>query len=170
MANSERGQANVLMAVIHELLLRPEFDLHVASFKELKPRFADEVAKTNATHATFHTFPAPSMLVCMQRVGDGEMGSLMHAPSAGGVIAGFARIPDVCVSWNEEEYLRVYNYTQELISTLDPAVVAIDPCLSQGIDACQTLKREYFILSPLSLQQHVIGVQPQAAVFWKFPA
>lgn len=94
----------------------------------------------------------------------------MHAPSVSGLVAACARIPDVCLSWNEEEYLRVYNFTKDLISTLDPAVVAIDPILSQGIDACQTLKREYFILSPVSLQQHVMGVQPKAAVFWKFPA
>jgi hypothetical protein len=103
-------------------------------------------------------------------MGDGEMDSLMHAPSVSGLLAGCARIPEVCLSWNEEEYLRVYSFIKVLISTLDPAVVAVDPILSQGIDACESLEREYLILSPVSLQQHVIGVQPKAAVLWKFPA
>jgi len=170
MGNSERGQANVMLAVINELLLDPEFDVHVASFQDLRSRFNEEVSKINSEHATFHTFPAPSMIECMGRCGDGNLSTAMHAPSFKGALAAYDIAPEVCVCWTEEEYLSVYTYSTQLIATLEPAVVVIDPFFSQGIDACQTLKRDYFILTPLSLQQTLTSIQPKTSIFCKYPA
>ncbi|MCJ1249913.1 hypothetical protein MMC30_007139 [Trapelia coarctata] len=170
MSNSERGQANVMLAVFHELLLHPEFDVHVASFQDLKARFTEEASKTSAEHATFHTFPAPSMIECVQRSGSGDLSMAMHAPTVKGALAALDIAPEICLSWTEEEYLSLYNFSTQLITTLNPAVVVLDPLLSQGIDACQFLQWEYFILTPLSLQQTLTTIQPKASIFCKYPA
>ena len=170
MGNGERGQANVLMAVTHELLLRPEFEVHVASFYDLKTRFNDEVSKTNSSHATFHTLPSPGMVEALWRNRGEDMNLVMHAPSLEGCLESYEKIPNICVSWNQDEYLSVYHFIKDLLKTLDPAVVVIDPLFSQGIDACEVMKREYLILTPVSLQHTIKQAQGKSAMFLKYPS
>ena len=170
MTNSERGQANVMLAATHELLLHPELDVHVASFQDLESRFNEVVSTTTTSeHATFHAFPAPSMMECWRRSGNGNLSTAMHAPSVNGALALLELATEICLCWTKEEYLAVYTFTKELISALDPAIVVIDPFLSQGVDACQFLKQEYIILTPLSMQQTLSKIQPMASIFCKYP-
>jgi hypothetical protein len=43
--NSELGQCNVRLAVAHEFLLRPEYEMHIASFPCLKEKVNDPNAR-----------------------------------------------------------------------------------------------------------------------------
>jgi hypothetical protein len=38
--NSESGQANVMLATLHELLIHDEYDIHLASFAPIPSRLA----------------------------------------------------------------------------------------------------------------------------------
>jgi hypothetical protein len=70
--NSEWGQANVILATIHEFLVRDEYDIHLASYSPLKSRLHDLFQ----THAS--AYPRPLTIAYDD---DAEQASTSSAPA-----------------------------------------------------------------------------------------
>jgi hypothetical protein len=64
LTSSEYGQANVVLAVAYEMLLRQQHEIHIASFAPLKGRVEslNELFQDKCVPATFHTVFGPSAL------------------------------------------------------------------------------------------------------------
>lgn len=171
LTNSEYGQANVMLAVVHELLLQREFDVHIASFQVLEQRVYDLFATLTSkeiSSLTFHPLPGQSMIEAIASRGD-EFGTGQR-PGVQGSIKSYDGIQNIVAPWDGPEYLKGYNHCLELFETLDPIVVVVDPVYSQGLDACRQTSTKHIVLSPTSLKELNIHAQPRLAFLWKYPA
>ncbi len=171
LTNSEYGQANVMLAVVHELLLQREFDIHIASYPTLGRRINDlhaSLTSKEISSLTFHALPGQALIDAFASRGD-EFGT-PHHPGIQGTIKSYNEIQNVVAPWDGPEYIEGYNRCLELFETLQPAMVVVDPLYSQGLDACWRTARKHIVLSPTSLKEVAINVQPRLAFLWKYPA
>jgi X-X-X-Leu-X-X-Gly heptad repeat protein len=171
--NSELGQSTVTLAVAHEFLLRPEYDVHIASFSPLQDAISElndqaaTLSSGTATTATFHTIAGKSM---KEAAGRKTEFIEMHPPGISGAIFAYQRVlPATFASWNGAEYMIGYSSCVEIINSVRPDLVAVDPLFSQGIDACTSLGLKFIILSPNTFKDHVIREQPKGGALWKYP-
>ena len=80
--NSESGQANIILALVAELLSRPNTEIHVASFVALEKRVAalhDNVQPSSST-LTFHTIHGVDMNTALRQRGIRDE-DLVHLPT-----------------------------------------------------------------------------------------
>jgi hypothetical protein len=172
--NCELGQSTVALAVAYEFLLRPEYDVHIASF----PALGGAVLELNndvpalsglstPSKATFHTIAGKSMKEAAARKAEFIE---MHPPGIkGAVFAYYNVVPSTLGSWNGVEYMIGYSSVVEIINEVNPTFCAVDPLFSQGTDACNELGQKFCLLSPNTFKDHVMRQQPKAGAIWKFP-
>ena len=171
LTNSEHGQSNVILAVASELLILGEFNIHIASSSSLEQRayqVRDSLGWEALGSLTFHLIDGLSML----QLFDKRRGTinLPHPPGVKGAMQGMSQAPEVLLYWSSSGYVECCEYCKDLIRTIDPAAVVVDPLFAPGIDACKVLSHKYMILSPLGLKDAVLSLQPRYAQWWKFPA
>jgi len=170
--SSEYGQANVILAVIYEILLRREFEVHLASFGPLQKRVKElnGLAVTNEkTAAVFHTVPGKSALEALTAK-DEFIGP--YRPGIRGAIDTYrVTLPAVATAWNEHEYMTGYESCSQILQDVKPDVTVVDPLFSQGLEACTKIPRECVILSPNTLQDILRKRQPFFRFhFFRYPA
>ena len=176
LTNSEYGQANVILAVAHELRIQGHFDVHIASFHDLRQRVAQlnrSACNTapsdlgDMSPITFHEIVGPSMMEAFHR--DAEVADLTHAPGIKGARYSYKKALDIAYVWDGPGYIRGYQSCLRIVEESNPVVIVVDSGFSQGIDVCNVLSRKYLIITPASMKD-VIGIlQPKLAVLWKYP-
>ncbi|KAL4807393.1 hypothetical protein BDV18DRAFT_151993 [Aspergillus unguis] len=171
LTNNELGQASVVLAVAHELLIR-QYNIHIASF----PRLKDSVSQLNtkasavtpsATTATFHTFPGRSMVDAATKNNPTVKWFNAHEIGVFGAPPAYDMLFNFLAVWSGDEYIAVYNKCIELIEQVRPSIVVVEPVFAQGIDACRMLNCKYAVLSPNTAKDHVM--QPMLGSLWKYP-
>lgn len=189
MTNSEYGQSTVILAVIHELLLRDEFEIHLASHSPLLPRVQELLETHRQTYprpfhvvlsedeetltreeprVVFHTISGLSLEQIFTR--DLLLTDLPHPPGISGAILSYGRIPDFTIRYTGPEYMERYRSCVDIIKKVDPVLVVADPSINYGLDACFKLGRKHVILSPLPYFVTILAEQPNGAPLWKYPA
>lgn len=172
LTSSEYGQANVILAVAYELLLRREYEIHIASFAPLSGRIKDlnELAKTcGSIPAVFHTVPGPSALEALSAK-DEFVGP--YPPGIRGAIDTYrVTLPAMAAAWDENEYMLGYESCVYILQSLKPDMVIVDPLFSQGLEACTQLSWKCVILSPNTFQEILRKRQPLSRFqFSRYPA
>jgi hypothetical protein len=172
LTSSEYGQANVILAVIYELLIWRKYEVHVASFAPLKGRIKElnELAATNeSSAAVFHTVPGTAALEALTAK-DEFIGP--YPPGIRGAIDTYrVTLPAVANAWNEHEYMTGYESCNQILQDVKPDVTVVDPLFSQGLEACTKIPRECVILSPNTLQDILRKRQPFSRLhFFRYPA
>lgn len=190
--NSEHGQANVILAVAYEFLLRDEFDIHIASYPALAPRVehlnellksrkreesglneskqvnghGEEVETADLIHtATYQTIHAMSMV---DVAGDNQA-LLPHPPGIMAAVKSYRTLMEVFYGYEQSEYMVGFNSCSDIIKNVNPTAIISDSSMFWAIEAARMLKRECAILSPLSFKDMVGHLQPNMAVWWKYP-
>lgn len=195
--NSEWGQANVILATIHELLILDEFDIHLASYSTLQSRLDDifqthaaayprplkivsgeqpkwtsddknAVTGSNRPSITFHTIPGHSIAELCHR--DGIAASLPHVPGLKGGVASYARLEEFFFRHSVDEYMEQQRSSKGIVSGIQPAVILAEQGFCPGLDACNELGRPFTILSPNSFKDFEQRFQPWMGMLWKYPA
>ena len=143
MTNSEHGQANIFLALTHELLCRGNVDVHLCSYAPLQPRFEELLDKYGhsfqadyRSRARFHTMRGPSMIEVSSRGGSG--GPLPHPPTVTGCIDFFKALDGDVWTWTKEEFLERYQSGKEIIDTVKPDITVIDQYFLLARDAAVT--------------------------------
>ncbi|RHZ55047.1 glycosyltransferase family 1 protein [Aspergillus thermomutatus] len=173
LTNSELGQASVSLAVIHEFLLRPEYDVHIGSFPALGPAVTRMNARAKSLasaqqEATFHMLCGLSMKdAYFQKVGNRGTFNIHRVGLRGAMSAYKSVLITAIAPWNGSEYMAVYFQCFFVIQEVQAAVVVVDPLFAPAIDACLKLKIPYLVLSPNTLKDHC---QAKLANFWRVPA
>lgn len=191
--NPEWGQANVILATIHEFLVTDDYDVHLASYSSLQPRL-DELLSTHAAayprplniaskedkggiqsrdnsqrpSITFHTIPGISSAEACYR--DGIQGLLPHEPGLKGAVSSYRRLQEFFFRLTGEEYMEQERYARYIIRNVQPAAIIAEQGLAQALDACNELKRPFIILSPNSFKDFEQRFQPRLSLLWKYPA
>ena len=172
--SSEHGQANVVLAVAHELLLTNDFDVHIASFSPLRPRVV-ELSQTIAKHdktknLTFHAITGLTMMQMLYRIPEEERIIGPHPSGFNGALHSYKALPQLLAGWTGAEYVETAESSIEIIRIVKPCIAVIDSFFNQAIVACDKISQKYMILSPNSLKDIITVKQPKAAMFWKYPA
>lgn len=92
LTNSSYGQANLVLAVIHQLLQKNELDVHVASWAPLESRLLElgfrishpDRASTTC-QVTYHVIPGLGMMDAVAMNFSATHDSLPHAPGYAGM-------------------------------------------------------------------------------------
>ncbi|KAL5340196.1 diacylglycerol acyltransferase-domain-containing protein [Aspergillus crustosus] len=173
LANSEHGQTNIVLAIIHELLVRGEVNIHLASFpvleKRLEKLLRDNEQCYNATYRSrihFHPVRGPSNTEIFIRTG--KRGAF-HPPGYQGSVLGFKSLCEDIWGWTEDEYVDIYESCLEIIRETNPSLCAIDFFFLQGRDAAYNAGHTCVLLNTTSLSHIVLGLQKNAAWAWKYP-
>lgn len=172
--NSELGQASVVLTVAYEFLLRPEYEVHVASFPVLQSNVGqlnDVAARLSdgaCSTAKFYPLAGKSM---KEVAPPGTEFLDLHAPGMAGALVAYDNVlPATFAPWHGTDYMIGYSSTLEIIKETSPDLVIIDPLFSQGVDACNSIGQKCMILSPNTLKELVLDRQPGGGALWKFPA
>lgn len=166
LTNSELGQANVALAVAEEFIHRDEFLVHIASYSQLAP-LVNELNERFHEQVKFHEIHGPCMEDLAIRT---NVGLIHHKPGIMGTVEGFQKVRSVISSWKYSEYEKAYQSCVDILNELDPAVVAVDPLLHVGLNACQSVESSRVaVLWPVPLKDVVILNQPNAEFLWKYP-
>ncbi|KAH8881786.1 UDP-Glycosyltransferase/glycogen phosphorylase [Thozetella sp. PMI_491] len=192
--NSEWGQAHVLLATIHEFLVRDEYEIHLASYSPLKSRLEELFETHSAAYPrpftiefsgdgegapprspgaqppslTFHTIPGLSIAESCYR--DNIAHTMPHTPGLKGAVASYRRLTVFCVRNTLDEYLDTERSAKRIILKVDPSLILAEQGCNPGIDACNELGKPFTILSPNSFKDFEQYLQPRLAILWKYPA
>ena len=89
--SSEHGQANVVLAVLNEILCHEKFDVYNASYADLQSRAAlveqSSASSSASRKVVFHLVPGDSMLDTYKK--HNPTRKLTHAPGVRGTITSF---------------------------------------------------------------------------------
>lgn len=166
LTSSEHGQSNVALAVAEEFLHRGEFEVHIASFRELSARVQainDKPKYDQVIH--FQPIAGPSLSEIVTRTTP----DICHPPGLAGTLDACNIINISVLGWTPEEYIRSYRSCLEILKDVRPVVVVADPLLHLGLDAARSIDVRIVILWPVPLKDVVVTVQPRAGIFWKYP-
>ncbi|RLL97770.1 hypothetical protein CFD26_101966 [Aspergillus turcosus] len=173
LANSEHGQTNIILAITHELLVRGDVDVHIASFPALERRvnklLNDNAASYNDSFQSrihFHPIRGPSNTDVFIRTG--KRGAF-HPPGYSGSVLGFQSLCEDIWGWTEDEYVDIYQCCMEIIKSVQPSVIAADFFFLQGRDAAYNAGYTAILINTTSLTHIVLGLQPHSAALWKYP-
>ncbi|KAL4933200.1 Diacylglycerol acyltransferase family [Aspergillus undulatus] len=173
LANSEHGQTNIVLAIIHELLVRGGVDVHLASFPVLEKRLEkllhDNEKAYDARYRSrihFHPVRGPSNTEIFIRTG--KRGAF-HPPGYTGSVLGFKSLCEDIWGWTEDEYIDIYESCIEIIQAVKPSLCAIDFFFLQGRDAAYNAGQTTVLLNTTSLSHIVLGLQRNGAWAWKYP-
>lgn len=168
---SEYGEANVVLAVAYELLLRQKYEVHIGSFSPLEPRikelntFATSVV---SNQAVFHTIAGPSADEIL-KARDDFFGP--YPPGIRGAINSFkVTIPVIATAWDGPGYMVGYKSCLEVIHNVKPDLLVVGSLMNQGQDACQTLHKKYVVLSPNTFREILSKQQPILSQLLTYPA
>ncbi|KAF7176537.1 hypothetical protein CNMCM7691_002855 [Aspergillus felis] len=173
LANSEHGQTNIILAITHELLVRGDVDVHIASFPALERR-VNKLLNDNApsyndsfrSRIHFHPIRGPSNTDVFIRTG--KRGAF-HPPGYSGAVLGFQSLCEDIWGWTEDEYVDIYQCCMEIIKSVQPSVIAADFFFLQGRDAAYNAGYTAILINTTSLTHIVLGLQPHSAALWKYP-
>lgn len=173
MTNSEYGQANVILAVAYEFLLRQKYDVHVASFAPLKCRIPElnELASSNsggkASAATFHLITGLSAQEALLER-DEFIGPF--PPGIRGAKDSYrVTLPAMATTWEGPEYMSGYASCIHILNSVNPDIIACDPLMSQGLEACKARSRDVVVLSPNTFREIMGKQQPFLSTLFRYP-
>lgn len=171
---SEYGQANVILAVAYELLLRGKYDVHIASFAPLESRIPmlNNLASFNssgkASSASFHLVAGPSAQEALL-ARDEFIGPF--PPGISGAIDCYkTTLPAMATTWEWPVYMSGYTSCLRILDCVNPDLVVCDPLMSQGLEACNTRSRDVVVLSPNTFREILSRQQPLLQMLFRYPA
>jgi hypothetical protein len=180
LTNSDYGQANVVLATTHAIgLANPDVEIHVASFQELESgvydasRFMQESAAQQKLPIPksfiFHKLQGISWGPATKRPGTAIFDTLELTPGFVNSAKGVATLPAVMVPWSPEEYMEIYRDTQRVFDEVDPDLTIVEPLHTQGLTFCHYRGVKWMVLSPNTIKEFAIPLQPRLAALWKYP-
>lgn len=170
LTSSEYGQANVILAVVYELLLLQSYEIDVASFSPLEKRIQDvnELVPSNSFPARFHAITGTSALEALAR--KNEFVGPFRPGIRGASKTYQVTLPAIATTWDEKEYMMGYESCIDILRSTAPDLIVIDPLMSQGLEACKAISRDCIILSPNTFQEICKKQQPLFTQLCRWPA
>ncbi|WQF84437.1 Putative UDP-glucuronosyl/UDP-glucosyltransferase [Colletotrichum destructivum] len=164
--NAELGQANVYLAVSHELLKQdPAIDLHVASFGALESAVA-----AVAPAATFHELHGATWKEALFDRPEHRFEEVcaLH-PTAWNAAEAALIMPRITTPWTSAEYVDLVQQTERVVTDVDADLVLADNLFTPAITVLWKLKPNWHILSPNTYREFILATQPRLEAVWKHP-
>ncbi|KAN0085969.1 glycosyltransferase family 1 protein [Tylopilus felleus] len=176
----EHGQANVNLATSYELALAG-VNVCIVSFASLKSRVSrlQELIQRHASRTNNKTVGSVTFREIKGIIPNWEAqakyygiydANIPHPCGVSGAVESYAKIAYILYPWNQEEYLAAIERVKEIIASIKPTMVGVDPLFFAAQDACKLSDQKFMFMSPTGLKECTTSVQPYMAAFWKYPA
>ncbi|KAH6632190.1 hypothetical protein F5144DRAFT_593001 [Chaetomium tenue] len=179
LTNSEHGQASVFLATSYALLTFDDEDVevHFASFDPIKPFVLStsdhaQQDKPGARPIIFHAIDGVDMVSAWTRpeitaeqeaLKNRSMIPLLH------VIRRTLVLLKVTLPWTGPEFVQIMHSVANIVRDVEPDIIAVDPCFSPALTVLRHIRAKFIILSPNTIKDFAIPVQPNAEALWKYP-
>ncbi|KAF5562487.1 UDP-glycosyltransferase 84B2 [Fusarium phyllophilum] len=174
--NSDLGQANVVLATAHELGLACEdVEIHIASFQDLRSGVDDASRFMQVTAAqqkkkisrrfVFHEIGGTSWGPATKRPETAIFETLELTPGLINSAKGFAILPAVMIPWSPREFLDSFRETERVFGEVKPDLIIVEPLFTQGLTFCHHRGVRWMVLSPNTIKEFAVPVQPKLAAF-----
>lgn len=198
LTNSEHGQANVMLAAAHALLVNNppgSVEVHFGSFNPIAKAVAEasdfalrEAARASSKQVSlngdtvhcagkqlpppivFHEVQGIPFINCLLRPEFPTYDWLTLRP-------GFWNTPRLLKifvegmfhPWAGSEYVEIFESVKAIIDEVRPDLVVLDNAFSPGVTAVHHLGIRFILLTPNTIKDFAAGIQPWGAAFWKYP-
>ncbi|KAF4430517.1 UDP-glycosyltransferase 84B2 [Fusarium acutatum] len=175
--NSDLGQANVVLATAHELgLACQDVEIHIASFQDLRGGVDDASRFMQVTAAqkkknlprpfVFHEIEGTSWGPATKRPETAIFETLELTPGLVNSAKGVAILPAVMIPWSPREFLDIYKETERVFDEVKPDLTVVEPLFTQGLTFCHHQGARWIVLSPNTIKEFAVPVQPKLAALW----
>ncbi|KAI7771398.1 hypothetical protein LZL87_010838 [Fusarium oxysporum] len=172
LTNSEHGLSNVHLATASTLLENyPDIGVHFASFPTIEQKlervssFA-KIKSPNARPIVFHGLKGLTFVQAIAREGR----SFISPPGWRGIATLAEHIQLWISPWTFEDHVHLYKELGSIIDEVDPAIIVLDSWFRPAIDATRKGNRQHAFITPNTLIDHFLGIQPFWTRLWKYPA
>jgi hypothetical protein len=167
--NQEAGLVNAQVATAAALLEGfPDIEVHFASFPKLRSKL-ERVSAAAGRDAIFHELEGVDFSAASNARGN-TLDNVPHPPGSAGIAKLTHDLPTLICPWKAEDYLALFYEISRVIDKVDPAVVVLDTFFHPAVDAARERHRMHAFVTPNTLVDNFIGLQPRGAIFWKYPA
>ncbi|KAF5556416.1 2-hydroxyacylsphingosine 1-beta-galactosyltransferase [Fusarium napiforme] len=172
LTNSEPDLSNVHLATASAILENyPDIEVHFASFPAIEQKLerVSSYANIKSPHAKAIIFHGLTGLTFVQVIA--KKGRSFISPPGWRGIATLAKHIQLWISpWTFEDHVHLYNELGSIIDEVDPAIVVLDSWFRPAIDATRKRNRQHAFITPNTLVDHFLGIQPFSTRLWKYPA
>ncbi|KAK4044180.1 hypothetical protein C8A01DRAFT_31783 [Parachaetomium inaequale] len=176
--NSEHGQANVFLATSYALLTEDEdVEVHFASFPPIQ-----SFVSTTSNHAQqdkpgsrpiiFHTIDGPDMVTAWTRPETVAEQAALNNPSMLSLVNAIRRtlvLLKVTLPWTGPEFVQIMHSVTNILHAVQPDIIAVDPAFSPALTALRHIKAKFIILTPNTIKDFAMPLQPNGEALWKYP-
>ncbi|KAH6693689.1 hypothetical protein F5X68DRAFT_199521 [Plectosphaerella plurivora] len=167
--NKEDGLVNAQVATAAALLEGfPDIEVHFASFPGLSKKL-ERVAALAGRPMIIHELQGLDFSEAVTKRGK-NLANIPHAPASAGIAHLTKDMQTWICPWSAEDYLALFREIGALIDEVEPAVVVLDTFLHPGVDAVRQKHWMHAFVTPNTLVDNFLGVQPRGGMFWKYPA
>ncbi|KAI6767654.1 hypothetical protein HG530_005663 [Fusarium avenaceum] len=178
--NSDYGQVNVVLATAHALgLASQHVEIHIASFQDLQDgvnnasRFMQAEAARQKLPIpkpfVFHKVEGTSWGPATKRPETAIFDTLELTPGFVNSAKGVSILPAVMVPWSPEEFMEIYWDTQRVFDEVNPDLTIVEPLYTQALTLCHYRGVRWMVLTPNTIKDFAIPLQPKLAALWKYP-
>ncbi|KAK1836831.1 hypothetical protein QBC39DRAFT_295915 [Podospora conica] len=177
--NSEHGQANVFLATSYALLTLPDEDVHVhfASFPSIQKSVlatSDHALRDNphARPLVFHEISGVSMVDAWSRpevASERQRLAIVDVVSLFYAIRRMMVLLKVMLPWTGPEFVEIMKSVMDIVDDVQPDVIAVDPAFSPALTALRYTGAKFMVLSPNTIKDFVMPLQPNGEALWKYP-
>lgn len=169
LTNSERGQANVFLAVIQEIVhldIDSSLDLHVCSFAPLST-----IISKLQLPVSFHELRGTTWQEALFTRPEHRWEELTNQPPTLWNSNESATImPHIACPWSHDEMSDMVSQLQTVVADVKPDLVIIDNLLTPAVTICYpNPKPRWIVLSPNTYKEFILFMQPNRQAFWKYP-
>lgn len=177
--NSEHGQANVFLATSYALLTLPDEDVqvHFASFPSIQKSVlatSDHALRDSpqARPLVFHEVAGLSMVDAWSRpevASERQRLAIVDVVSLFYAIRRMMVLLKVMLPWTGPEFVEIMKSVMDIVEDVRPDVIAVDPAFSPALTALRYTGTKFMVLSPNTIKDFVMPLQPNGEALWKYP-
>ncbi|KAH7108985.1 hypothetical protein B0J13DRAFT_320538 [Dactylonectria estremocensis] len=175
--NSDYGQANIVLATVYELmLLTKDVEIHIASYEGLRHAALetnqlalDNSAGTPPLHLVFHRLNGRSQFEAATGPDVDIFKAYDRPPTFVNAARTILCIEGIMQPWSPEEFADLYQQSLDVLKHVEPDLVVVEPLFTPGLTLCNHLGVKWIVLSPNTIKDFAVPMQPRVAALWKYP-
>jgi len=175
--NSDYGQANVVLATIYELMLAvAQAQIHIASFQALQPavedtiKLAEEKASgKQSARVVFHRLEGRSQFEAATGPDIDIFEAYDRPVNFINAAHTILSIDGIMQPWSPEEFASLYRQSMGIHNDVKPELTIVEPLFTPASTMCNHVRLNWIVLSPNTIKDFALPLQPRLAPLWKYP-
>ncbi|UNI13378.1 hypothetical protein JDV02_000127 [Purpureocillium takamizusanense] len=174
LTNSELGQANVFLAVAHELLqLDSRVQVDICSFAPLANHVSSITQPGTGNggngRVSFIQLSGPSWKEALFGRPDHQFQELCDIRPTVWNVAKATKLTRIGCPWTPEEACDTVKQLEQIITDTKPDLIVVDNAFPPAVTICYKLKPNWVVLSPNTYKEFALAKQPNQQYYWKYP-